>query len=520
MRTLTAIDFGVILAYLGAVAYIGYRISRKNKTTAQYFVANRRLPGWAVAFSIVGTVISSTSFIALPGAAFAQDWRLIVPNMTVPFVLVLVTVWVVPFYRRVVGMSSYEFLEQRFGIGARVYGSIGFIVLRTMDLGFTLLLTAIALEVVTGWDIHWVILGIGAFTIIYTLFGGIEAVVWNDVLQGLVLASGALAILFRILFGAALPPGRLVSAALEGGKFGLGEFTLSWGSLFGEHPTFWMFAITGLAHFGRSYAVEQNMVQRYLVARTDREARQATMTGALACVAIWLTFSFIGSTLWAYYRAAGGVPPELLARPDNAVPYFIATALSPGLVGLILAAILAAAMQAFSADLTSVATVVTQDYYARFRPQSADERRLFFGRVALVAAGGLATMVALQLTQSRTRAIYELFVILASIVAGGVLGLFALGFLTTRATRKGAYTGLAACVLFVAWATVTGPLKVDLGINFTMHPLMIGLLSHLVVFIVGYGSSLWFGDGQKPLEGLTVWRASRRKAETGEGGFK
>jgi SSS family solute:Na+ symporter len=325
-----------------------------------------------------------------------------------------------------------------------------------------------------------------------------------------VLVAGMFTVLFRVLSDA---PAAIIATAAAGGKFGLGDFTFSAGSLFGEHPTFWMFAITGVAHFGRSYLVEQNMVQRYLVARTDREARQATFTGAMSCLVIWLTFSAIGSLLWAYYRMPGReLPAAVASQPDNVIPYFIATTLPTGLIGLILAAILAAAMQAFSADLTSVATVVTQDYYARFRPTASDASRLRFGRAGVLVVGLMAMAAAMQLTQSRTRAVYEIFVILASIVAGGVLGLFALGFLTTRGTRKGAYAGLALCVLFVAWATVTGPLNVDLGWNFRMHPLMIGLISHLILFCAGYLASRVFQDRHPALDGLTVW--SRPESQT------
>lgn len=512
MKALQPIDVLIILAYLSLVAAVGYVVGRRQRTTAQYFVAGRSLPGWAVAFSIIGTVISSVSFVALPGAAFARDWRLIVPNLTVPLVLVFVTLVIVPFYRRVVKMSSYEYLERRFGIVARMYGSAGFLILRTVDLGFTLLLTAIAVEVITGWNIRMVITGLGVFTILYTLLGGIEAVVWNDVIQGLVLAVGAVTILIRVLTTAPVAASAVITTAWNGSKFSLGNYSASWESLFGSEPTFWMFLASGLAYFGRAYIVEQNIVQRYLVARTDRDAQQATFAGASSCLVIWLTFSFLGSCLWAYYHLTPGLlPAEVAGKPDNIVPYFIATQVPNGLKGLILAAILAAAMQAFSADLTSVATVMTSDYYARFRPATTDSQRLFFGRGAVLAGGLLATTLALQLTESRARAIYESFVILASIVAGGVLGLFALGFLTRRANRRGANAGLVCCVLFVTWATLTGPLKIDLGWNFRMHPLMIGLLSHLILFACGYVASVVFGDPPGPLAGLTIGSGVKRR---------
>lgn len=261
------------------------------------------------------------------------------------------------------------------------------------------------------------------------------------------------------------------------------------------------------------YSVEQNVVQRYLVARSDREAQRATFTGALVCLLIWVTFFFIGSALWVYYRVGPArLPPDVTGHPDNILPYFIATELPHGLIGLILAAILAAAMQAFSADLTSVGTVATQDFFARFLPRTSDRQRLMFGRCAILVGGLLAMSVALQLTESRTRAVYELFVILASIVAGGLLGLFALGFLCERATRRGAYVGLACCLTFVAWATITGPLNVDLGLNYRMHPLMIGLISHIVMFSCGYTASLWLTDDRRDVKGLTIWHLRKLRA--------
>jgi SSS family solute:Na+ symporter len=505
-----------ILLYLSAVAMIGIWVGRRQRTTAEYFVANRRLPGWAVSFSIIGTVISSVSFVALPGAAFAENWRLIVPNLTVPLVLIVVTLIIVPFYRRVIGMSSYEYLERRFGLGARLYGSFGFLLLRTVDLGFTLLLTAIAVEVLTGWDIRYVVVGIGLFTLIYTLIGGIEAVVWNDVLQGLVLVTGMLLLLAIVLFRPEGGPLAVLSMGYQHGKFSLGDYSLSWESLFADRPTVWIFLLVGISHFGRSYMVEQNMVQRYLVARTDREAQQATLIGALLCVAIWITFSTIGSSLWSFYQITGEtLPAEVLQKPDNIIPYFVATQFPRGLVGLLLAAILAAAMQAFSADLTSVATVATQDYFARFLPQSSDRARLFFGRCAVLAGGLMAVGVALQLTQERTRAVYEIFVILAAVLAGGMLGLFAAGFLSTRTTGRGAYVGISTCLLFVLWGTVTGPLKVDLGVNFEMHSVVIGILSHPLLFGVTYASSLVLGGKRTDLSGLTIWNLRGRLHDPG-----
>lgn len=499
--------------YFLTVALIGlWAARRKKKTTDDYFLANRRMPGWIVGFAVVGTVISSVSFVALPGAAFARNWWLIVPNLMVPFVLIFVVIFVVPFYRRVVRMSSYEYLEKRFGYFARLYGSTGFLLLRTIDLAFTLLLTAIAVEVMTGLDIRLVIVCIGLFTILYTLVGGIEAVVYTDVLQGFVLAAGAISILLIILFRPEGGPTAVISAAHAAGKFGLGNYSFGWQSLFGTEPTFWILALSGILHFGRSYMTEPNMVQRYLIARTDRDAQRGVLAGAIACLPIWLTFTFIGSCLWAFYQLIPqNIPSEVLQKPDNILPYFIITQLPPGLVGLILAAILSSCNSSVSSDLNSVGTVMTQDYFVRAIPGSSERTRLLFGRCAVTFTGILCMILAIILISARAKALVELIVTLGMIFSGGMLGLFALGFLSTRATRRGAYIGTALCLSFILWATLTGPLKINLGFNFNMHPIMIGVLSHFILFITGYFASLIFGGYRPELTGLTI--GSRKEAE-------
>jgi solute:Na+ symporter, SSS family len=508
MRSQHLIDYVVIAGYFLSVAAIGlWAARRKKKTTDDYFLASRRVPGWIVGFAIVGTVISSVSFVAHPGAAFDRSWWLVVPNMTVPLVLLFVVIYVVPFYRRVVRMSSYEYLEKRFGYLARFYGSSGFLLLRTLDLAFTLLLTAIAVEVMTGWDIRLVIVAIGLFTVLYALIGGIEAVVYTDVLQGFVLATAAISILMIVLFRPEGGPATVISTAYSGGKFGLGDFSFSWQSLFGAQPTFWILALSGLLHFGRAYMTEPNMVQRYLIARSDREAQRGVLAGALACLPIWLTFAFIGSCFWAFYRlTAENIPPDVLQKPDNILPYFIATQLPPGLVGLILAAILSACNSSVSSDLNSVGTVVTQDYFTRALPNSSERARLLFGRCAVMITGLLCVCTALILISARAKALVELIVTLGMIFSGGMLGLFALGFLSNRATRRGAYIGMAICLTFILWAVVTGPLKVDLGFNFQMHPIMIGVFSHFILFASGYLASLAFGGYRPDVAGLTIWK--------------
>lgn len=504
-------DYIVIVAYLAVTAGIGAWTARRQTTTAEYFVANRRIPGFAVGFAIMATTISSVTFVAIPGAVFARDWWQMLYMATALVVLVFVVRWVVPLYRRVVGMSAYEYLESRFGYGARLYGSAGFILVRIADLGFTLYLTAVAVEVMAGWSIHSVVIGVGLFTLVYTLVGGIEGAIWTSVMQGVFLIGGAVLILAVVLLTPDGGPAAVLGLAWQGGKFDLGSFEWGWHTLYFPQATAWIFLLAGLMHFGRMYATEQSMVQRYLVARSDEDARRGAIMGVLTTVPVWFAFALVGACLWGFYQAtAVPVPPEVASRPDTILPYFVATRLPGGLVGLILASLLAAAMSSVSADLNSVATVATQDYFARALPGTSDRARLWFGRVGVLVGGLLSTAAALALTLTRATAAYEVVVISVSVIAGGMLGLFALGFFTRRATREGAYAGIVACLVFVGWATATGPLKVDLGLNFKMNSLLIGILSHFVLFGVGYAASLALG-GRRPVPaGLTVWDRPRR----------
>jgi SSS family solute:Na+ symporter len=251
---------------------------------------------------------------------------------------------------------------------------------------------------------------------------------------------------------------------------------------------------------------EQSIIQRYLVARSDRAAQRGVFLGVLITVPTWFTFALIGTCLWSFYDLAHvTLPQEVMAQPDNILPYFIATQLPVGLIGLILAGLLSSAMSSVSADLNSIATVATQDFFARALPRTSDRVQLLFGRLAVLAGGLCCTGAALLLTLTRSTSAYEIIVISVSIVAGGMLGLFGLGFLCRGATRAGAYVGIVVCILFVGWATLTGPLGVDLGVNFRMNSLLIGVFSHPIVFGVGYLASRVFGAPTPDVERLTVW---------------
>ncbi len=519
---LTLLDLLVVAIYLTGIAGIGIFLSRGMRTTRRFFTADRTMPTWVVVFTLMATIVGSGTFVGHPGTAFEKGMILLLPQLSLPLVLIFVSIWIVPFYRRVVQMSAYEYIGRRFGIGTRIYASFGFLADRIFDLAVTLVTTGIALYVFTGWKPAPVILGVGLFTLCYTMIGGITAVAWTNVVQGIILSVAALFILGRVLFAPEVgDPAGIIHSSWAAGRYALGSWDISWSSLYAGTPGIVLLFFAYLVQWSRRYVTDQHVVQHYLIARTDRGASRGAFLGAFACLPVFAVFMFIGASLYGFFALNGNDPGP--ARPDEVMPYFLSRYVPSGALGLILASILAAAMSSVSADLNSIATVLTTDYFARLRPTTSETTRLRFGRGMVVAGGVAATTIAILLVPTEGSAPLILRAItIATIISGGSLGLFALGFLTRRGTRAGAYAGIVACLLFTAWALLSqaddhGSRTVDFGFNWEMNPILIGVFGHFVVFGVGYAWSLIFG-GHRPddIENLILsghrLRAEQREA--------
>lgn len=496
MHRLFAIDYAVIVGYFAALVGVAIYFSRKQTTTEVYFVGSRSIPWWAMGISLMATLISSITFVAYPGDAYHKNWAGLVPGLMVPLVLLLTAAVVIPFYRQVVGMSAYEYFEKRFGYGARLYSSMAFLLMQFSKMAMVLYLLSLALSSMADWNIYAVLVTLELITIVYVLIGGIEAVIWTAVLQGAVLSAGGAACLGVLLFGPEEGPAAVVKLAWDNNKFSLG------GLGFDLHQaTFLVSALYGVSVYVQKYATDQTVVQRYLVAKSNREALRGTLLGALLCIPVWALFLFIGSCLWSYAQLGGMSLPAHIDRADEVFPYFIVQELPQGLTGLVIAALIATAIDA---DLNSFGVVVVEDYYRRLRPASTDRERLFVGKVAVVGAGLGTIGIAAVLAQSEGTALTVAFQI-ASIVSGGVTGLFALAFLCQRATPGGAYTGILAGVLFTVWATLTSKGQLDFGrFNYTLHPYLIGVFCTAVLFIVGLLASPLFAP-RSDAPPLTLW---------------
>jgi len=278
----------------------------------------------------------------------------------------------------------------------------------------------------------------------------------------------------------------------------------------------WVLGFYGLFWYLQKYTADQTIVQRYLVAKSDREAIRGVGLGALLCIPCWALFLLVGSLCWSFYKLTGEVLPPHITKPDQVYPYFISTHIPAGLAGVIMASLFAAAMSTISSDLNCLAVVGVEDFYAKLRRNTTDAQRLFMGKLLVAVAGALCTAVALLLTTSASNAL-SLYFTVTSIVAAGVFGVFFLAFMSTRANAAGVWCGIVASLLFTAYATLTsGKAKLlDLGAwNYKWHDVMIATLAHLVVIVVGYLASFLFRSSNPVDRSMTYWGWLERRRAT------
>jgi len=509
------LDYVVVCCYFATIVSMGVYFSKRQKTTGRYFTAGRSMPAWAVGISILATLISSITFLAYPGAGFEGRWILLVQGLMVPIVLIALIWIIVPLYRHYIGISTYEFFEKRFGYGARLYSSIAFSSAHFIKMGTVFYLLSLALASMIGVDTYHVILVLGIIVILYTLLGGIEGVIWCEVIQGFLLMGGGLICIAVLLFKPQGGPVAVVSTAWANNKINFGPYNIDF-----VHLTFIVMALNGIFYALQKYGTDQTIVQRFLVAKSDKAAGKAALIGVLLCVPVWTLFMFIGTSLWSYYHITGAsLPSDLLKTPDKIFPYFIMTQLPMGVTGAILAALMSAALSSLDADLNCLSAVLVEDYWYKAKPKSTDRQRLIVGKTAVAVAGIAAMIIAsLYVKYSKGGVLGTVFSLYA-IFSGGIAGLFVLAFFTTRANRKGTYIGIIACILFTSYAFLTKQHIIDLNkmfgvnyLNFTHHKYMLGVYSHFVLFGVGYVASLFFKQ-KKDIRAMTYYGHRERRLQ-------
>jgi SSS family solute:Na+ symporter len=477
-HAVATVDYVILLLYMLATAGLGAWFVRRSGTMEGFTLAGKLIPGWAIGMSLLATYLSSISFLANPGKSYGSDWRPFVFSLTLPVAIVFATRWFIPLYRNRVKTTAYEYLEQRFGIWARVYMGAAYILLQIGRFAVVLYLTALALASLLVIDIATLILVLGGLTIAYTLAGGFAAVIWTDVVQSVVLLLGGLFCLFLLITH--MPGGweQLSATAVREHKFALGSMDPDF-----VMQGFWVIFVFGVVENVKNFSVDQNYIQRFLSAPSESEAKKSLWLGGLLYIPVSALFFMIGTALFVYYLhvPAAGLPE----KADQVFPFFIVNELPTGLVGLVIAGVLAAGMSTLDSSLNSSATVWTVDFYKRLlNPDADDARQVGIIRMATAVIGVLATVASLVMIDAKSA--LDVWWKISAVFGGGMLGLFLCALFYKGMRPRQAMFATIAGVLFVAWATVSSTWFAGAGWGFPLHAMMIGVCGTLVVVVAGF----------------------------------
>ncbi len=492
-RFFTGWDILVIVIYLGGMLYIGNYFSKREHDTDDFFLGGRKIPWWAAGISIYATGISAISFMAIPAKTFATNWDRICLGLFPPITTFIAAYLFVPLLRNLRITTMMEYMEMRFNRAVRYISSFLMILSQIGGrMAVTLLLPSIALSAVTGIDVKLCILLMGILATVYTVMGGISAVIWTDVAQTVVIFGGALLALIVICFhvdgGAAGVFREAINPEFEKLKMFNWSFDLT-------VATVWVFTLWGIGDlFGR---IGQESLQRAFSTPDEKSAKRSMVTCAVISIPGTILFYLLGTALFAYYRThAFELDP---AMEENAIlPFFVVQKLPPGVSGLIIAGLFAAAMSTLDSGMNSVATVLVRDYYAVFRKDSPEKERLTVARWITCIAGALGTAMALYFATGRGLGnAWDLFSKIMALIGGGFGGVIVLAMLTKRAST-------AATLIGVAVGTLTTVMLEVKAFNYAFIFFVYGTLSTAVSVTVGYLMSFIFPN-KKDLTGLTVW---------------
>lgn len=485
------LDLVVFFAYMVGVTAFGSSFYRKNKSSAAFTLGNSAIPGWVVTMSIFATFVSSISFLALPGTAYQSNWNAFVFSLSIPFASILAVKVFVPLYRKANSPSAYTYLETRFGPWARIYASACYLLTQIMRMGTILFLLALPVNAMFGWDIVTIIVVTGLAVMVYSLLGGIQAVVWTDAIQGIIMISGAILCLVYIMFSMPEGPGQVFEIAAAHNKFSLGSFGLSL-----KESTFWVVLIYGIFMNFQNYGIDQNYVQRYMASKSDREAKRSAFFGGMLYIPVSLVFFLIGTSLFAYYIAQPeALPSELSSAEmsDRVFPFFIVNNLPAGFTGLLIASIFAAGMSTISTSINSGSTVILTDYYKRYAKKEVTDRnsmKVLYISSLVFSIIGIIIGVAMINVQSVLDAWWKL----ASVFSGGMLGLFLLGAFVKVVHVKAAIVGVILGLIAILWLSLspmvfTSAPRIDFASPF--HTYLTTVIGTLIIFFTGFLATIW-----------------------------
>jgi len=513
MKELPGTDLIIIFLYIGTIVAIGIYFAFRGETSTRFVSAGGVLPAWAVGLSIFGTYLSSNTYIGVTGKAYAEDWNSFVFSLSLPIAAWIASKYFVPFYRRSGNISAYAHMETRFGPWARIYMDICYLMTQLARMGSIMFGVSLVLNALTGYQIPYIILLMGTLVTVYTLLGGIEAVIWTDVIQSIVLTVGAILIVVFICVDVEGGFLEILRTGMEHNKFSLGSLKLNF-----TQSTFWVVMLYGIFINLNNFGIDQSFIQRYHTAQSDRSAAQSVWMAAKLYIPVSLLFFFIGTGLWVHYHQH----PELLkpveaqylnekelksdTKPvestavevgdeeigDRVLPFYMVDRLPVGVTGILIAALFAAAMSSVDSSLNSSATILWSDIYKRYINQEPDEKKsMLVLKISTVLWGILGTLVALALIG--VKSVLDAWWQLSGIFAGGMLGLFLLGLIAKTVSNLVAKISVLIGIMVICWMTFPQYIpEAHAYLRSPFHANMIVVIGTLSIFLSGILiSNLW-----------------------------
>jgi len=509
MKGLPIFDLAIIVIYLIGMILVGVYFSRKNKNSEQFTKASGLIPGWAIGLSIYATFLSSNTFLGVPGKAFGSNWNAFVFSISMPLAAWIASKYFVPFYRNTGEISAYTHLENRFGAWARVYAVICFLLTQLARMGSIFFGIALSLQALTGYSMQMIMVVMGICIIIYTVLGGIEAVIWTEVVQAVVKTFGALLILYLIISNMDGGVSKIIEIGKSADKFSLGSFKPDFVS-----SSFWVVLLYGFFINLNNFGMDQNYIQRYHTASSSKAASNSIWLCVWLYIPASLLFFIIGSCLFAYYE----VNPDLIAsikhqvaverlplnassaailkvqnalQPsdygDKIMPHFMVTKIPVGLVGLIVSAILSAAMSTISSGMNASATVFSIDIYKRYLKPDVTEKQNLSLLHGTTVGFGLLGMIA-GIAMIGVKSILDVWWQLSGIFAAGMLGLFLLGMVSKQTKNHEAIIATIIGILVIIWMTFSSLLPPEYeSFRNPLHQNMIIVVGTLTIFLAGIG---------------------------------
>ena len=475
------VNYLIIVLYLASMMLVGFHFSRKAKNTDEFFKGGGSIPWWAAGISIFATALSAITFLSIPAKAYMGNWGMFMYNMMIITVVPVVINLYLPFFRKLKVASAYQYLEERFSPIIRSLASLFFCLFMLARVAIVLFLPSLALNAVTGINVYACILVMGVVTLLYCTMGGIGAVVWCDVIQGIILVGGALLTLVWLVAGVDGGFGEIMRVAVDDNKFQILNFAFDW-----TQPVFWVTVLGGFSNQLLTYSSDQSVVQRYLTVKDTSSAKKSLWLNGILTIPITFIFMSIGTGLYVFFKTHPEMLNVEMSNTDSIFPHFIVCELPVGVAGLLIAAIFSAAMSTLSANINSSSTVMTEDFYTKLSKASADSSKMHFARWSGIAVGCFGIVMALALATFDIVSLWDQFNFFVGLLTSGMGGLFLMGVISKRIGTKAALAGFVCSLAVLLVLNATSP------INTTLY----GFIGLVTCVATGYIFSFIFGKGK------------------------